>query len=186
MTWVKEKGHVGPLLRTVLMVIAKIRRIGSSESKDSHVLSGAESVLNYVVLNLNVNWSIFKFSMISWHRDGAGHQNSSSRFILQYHGCWWPGDTKHQGISRKGIALVIPEYSSFSTKGKIKYNLALASFQQKYNIAVFSMNIKFSEHCWRCLVMNFEWVKIVQFKISVCKPTSSISRVRWITVKSLI
>ena len=32
-------------------------------------------------------------------------------FILycQYHGCWCPGDTRRQGISRHGIDLVILE-----------------------------------------------------------------------------
>ena len=36
-------------------------------------------------------------------------------FILhiQYHGCWWPSDTRSQGISSHHIDVVLPDYSSF-------------------------------------------------------------------------
>ena len=36
-------------------------------------------------------------------------------FILhsQYHGCWWPGDARSQGISNHDIDLFLSEYSSF-------------------------------------------------------------------------
>ena len=34
----------------------------------------------------------------------------------QYHGCWWPGDSRSQGINSHGIVLVLPEYSSLSTR----------------------------------------------------------------------
>ena len=33
----------------------------------------------------------------------------------QYHGCWWPGDIRSQGISNHGIDLFNMEYSSFNT-----------------------------------------------------------------------
>ena len=29
----------------------------------------------------------------------------------RYHGCWWPGDARSQGISSNSIDLVILEYS---------------------------------------------------------------------------
>ena len=31
-------------------------------------------------------------------------------------GQWWPGDTRSQAISNKGINLILPEYSGFSTR----------------------------------------------------------------------
>ena len=34
----------------------------------------------------------------------------------QYHGCWWPGGIRSQGISSNGIDLVFAEYSSLNTK----------------------------------------------------------------------
>ena len=39
-------------------------------------------------------------------------------FILhcQYHGSWWPGDTRIQGISSHAIDLILLEYSSFSIR----------------------------------------------------------------------
>ena len=40
-------------------------------------------------------------------------------FILhiEYHVCWWPGDTRGQVISSRVIDLVISEYSSIRTRG---------------------------------------------------------------------
>ena len=39
-------------------------------------------------------------------------------FILcrQYHGCWWPGNARSQGISSNDIGLVILECSGLSKK----------------------------------------------------------------------
>ena len=39
-------------------------------------------------------------------------------FIIhdQYHGCWWPGDARSQGISSGGINLFTSEYSDLSIK----------------------------------------------------------------------
>ena len=34
----------------------------------------------------------------------------------QYHGCWWPGDARSQGISSHGADLVLLKYSSFTTR----------------------------------------------------------------------
>ena len=34
----------------------------------------------------------------------------------QYHGCWWPGETRSQVISRLGTDLVVLEYSGFITR----------------------------------------------------------------------
>ena len=36
--------------------------------------------------------------------------------LSQYHGCWWPGDERGQGINNHGIDLVILKYSSFSAR----------------------------------------------------------------------
>ena len=33
-----------------------------------------------------------------------------------YHDCWWPGDTRSQGISCHGTDLIFPEYASLSTE----------------------------------------------------------------------
>ena len=38
--------------------------------------------------------------------------------LNQYHGCWWPGDVRSQGIRSHGANLVIPEYSGFSISYK--------------------------------------------------------------------
>ena len=35
----------------------------------------------------------------------------------QYHGCWWPGDSRSQGISSHGMELVIADCFSLSTRG---------------------------------------------------------------------
>ena len=49
-------------------------------------------------------------------------------FILHslYHGCWWPGNARSQGISIHGIDLpvVIPEYSCLTTR------MAIVSYDQ--------------------------------------------------------
>ena len=44
-------------------------------------------------------------------------------FILhdQYHGCWWPGDPKSQGITSHGNDIILWELSSFSTT-RVNYN----------------------------------------------------------------
>ena len=36
--------------------------------------------------------------------------------FIKYSQCWWLGHTKNEGISSHDINLVIPEYSSFSTR----------------------------------------------------------------------
>ena len=36
----------------------------------------------------------------------------------QYRCCWCPGDTSRQGISCRGIDLVLPEYSDLSTRAR--------------------------------------------------------------------
>ena len=39
----------------------------------------------------------------------------------QYHGCWWPGNIRSQGISNHGIDKVIKQYSWLS-KGGVKFH----------------------------------------------------------------
>ena len=45
--------------------------------------------------------------------DGKGVLEDKNAFTPQsfYHSCWWPDDTRSQGISRNVIDLVCPEYS---------------------------------------------------------------------------
>ena len=67
-------------------------------------------------------------------------------FILhiQYHCCWWPGDTRSQGISNDSIDLVILEYISFNIKGGYTCKFSndyigagqyqIKSFEEQFNI----------------------------------------------------
>ena len=65
------------------------------------------------------NKKIFKAYFICWHWNVAAiwshtaHMEDNSQSILQsqYHGCWWPGDGRSQGINSYGIDLVSTEYS---------------------------------------------------------------------------
>ena len=34
---------------------------------------------------------------------------------IQYYGCWWPGDSRSQGINSHGIVLVLTDYSGLNT-----------------------------------------------------------------------
>ena len=59
------------------------------------------------------------FSMIGWHKWlKSVYVKDENLFILhsQYHGCWWPGDARRQGISSLGIDLVDIKYSDFNTR----------------------------------------------------------------------
>ena len=38
----------------------------------------------------------------------------------QYHGCWYPGDKRSQGISSNGTDLVIPENSGLGNR-RVRY-----------------------------------------------------------------
>ena len=40
-----------------------------------------------------------------------------SILFSQCHGCWWPGNTESQGISRHGIDLFLSDHSSLNTRG---------------------------------------------------------------------
>ena len=50
-------------------------------------------------------------------------------FILcrQYHGCWWPGNARSQGISSNDIGLVVLECSGLSKKEPNKFRINLIS-----------------------------------------------------------
>ena len=37
----------------------------------------------------------------------------------QYHGCWWPGEARSQGISRHGIDLALTQNIPVSTPGRV-------------------------------------------------------------------
>ena len=66
--------------------------------------------------------NIFAFHIISQHLNIARKTRKTLYSVnvmmadSQYHDCWWPGNTRNQGISSKGIDLVCLEYPSFSTK----------------------------------------------------------------------
>ena len=50
--------------------------------------------------------------------------------LSQYYGCWWPGDTRSQGINSHCIDLVLPKYSGFSTRRLTSGDTGNDSFQQ--------------------------------------------------------
>ena len=71
-----------------------------------------------------------------FHESGAWNHNSPARTLYvisqyptrlkqrnQYHGYWWLGDTRIQGISSKGFDLFCPEYSMPYTYGFITCDL---------------------------------------------------------------
>ena len=75
-----------------------------------------------------LTWTDPCFFIFIHHYDGTGSwnlpslkDNDLSITHSQYNGCWCPGDTSRQGISSHGIDLVLPGYSSFSTRGINQY-----------------------------------------------------------------
>ena len=58
---------------------------------------------------------------LSFHWDGRSdhlfHMKDKDMLVphCQYHGSWWPGVAKSQGISSHSIDVILPEYSSLST-----------------------------------------------------------------------
>ena len=68
----------------------------------------------------NNNFSVLcYFANLTWHKYlKSSLMEDQGFFILQsqYHGCWWPGDRRNQGISSHDVGLVCLEYSSFSTR----------------------------------------------------------------------
>ena len=71
----------------------------------------------FILYHLKDQWFIHRDPCYNW--DGSGSWNTSSWTIIpcsQYHGGWWLGDARSQGISSHDIDLFIPEYSSLSTR----------------------------------------------------------------------
>ena len=66
-------------------------------------------VIEFYIITLDLNWT-GSSSSSSWKTRPwlSGHS--------QYHSCWWPGDTRRQGISSYVIDLVPPAYASLSTR----------------------------------------------------------------------
>ena len=59
------------------------------------------------------------FSMSRWHRQLKSFLvEGKDPFILyiQYHDCWWPDDTRSQGISSNGVDQVLPESFQLRTR----------------------------------------------------------------------
>ena len=73
-----------------------------------------------------------EFSMISQHWYNACSlvmANMPVSLLIQYHYCWWPGDTRTQGISNNGIDIVITEYSGLSTGGVNNFHISSKNIQ---------------------------------------------------------
>ena len=64
-------------------------------------------------------FALYILSQQKWHRQLKPIlMQNRYPFMLHslYHGCWWPGDARSQGISSHGIAEhICPAYYSFST-----------------------------------------------------------------------
>ena len=95
--------------------------------QSSHIPNQTHMPTSYLapmVLNLSskhkINLYIFNhFSTLRWQRYLKFYlMEDKDLFILhsQYQGCWWPGYLRSQGISSKGIKLVLPECYGFSTR----------------------------------------------------------------------
>ena len=75
-------------------------------------------ILNFSLGNVKHICIFHHFSTLKWHRLFRPFPlEINNPFILhiQYHGCWYPDETRSQEISCHGIDLIIPEYYSFST-----------------------------------------------------------------------
>ena len=75
------------------------------------------------MLTQSIYVHVFPFSIIFPHWDEAaaeifpqGRQWPWPILYNQYHGCWWPGDARSQGISCHCIDLVHPKYFRLSTR----------------------------------------------------------------------
>ena len=69
----------------------------------------------------------------------------------QYHGCWWPDDTRSQIISSHGIDLNLPEYSYSSTRsvmdGKFNY-LSVGFSMNQFIHVIYNINEYRSINFW--------------------------------------
>ena len=56
------------------------------------------------------------FSMLGWHRCQNPYSWMTRTYYMyrQYHGCWWPGFARSQGINNHDLLFL--EYSGFSAK----------------------------------------------------------------------
>ena len=81
-------------------------------------------MLTHYILILKKYRKVFAFSIIStlrWiiaSRLCCSSQKTSTQRVLhsQYHGCWWLGDARNQGISSHDIDFLLTEYSSQSLR----------------------------------------------------------------------
>ena len=61
--------------------------------------------------NINIIYNSYHPTTLTWHRLLKSFHvqgKDLSRLLSQYHGCWWPGDTRSQVITDNGIDLVEP------------------------------------------------------------------------------
>ena len=109
----------------------------------SHYLNQCWNIVNWTLgnklwWNLNRNWYIFiqenafetvvckmvailtQPQSVNWHWDGADTSLMQDGYPCtwqsQYHGCWWPGDTRNLVIKKHVIFLALLEYPGFITR----------------------------------------------------------------------
>ena len=90
--------------------------------------------------NITIYWYFVTFSYTKMTHEVEILQDLDPFFLQsQYHGCWWPGDTKSQGISSHVIDLIIPQYSICSTrrvKSHQSCTLHISSLQMSWWVRV--------------------------------------------------
>ena len=105
--------------------------VGAVPTRHASTTSELSTILfPKVHLTLEVWWYLrkykifFTFPIILQHLNGTRPQvvdpllvEGKNLFIQQsqYHGCWWPGDSRSQGISNHSIDLDFQKYSSIRT-----------------------------------------------------------------------
>ena len=100
------------------------REWGCSWSSGKRQCSNYIWVINnfiaYYVVSYIWGFTVFALSIINKHWDGTIlHMEQKESFnisYISYQGCWWPGDTSHQGSSSHGTDLVVGGYSRLSPR----------------------------------------------------------------------
>ena len=77
-------------------------------------------LLNLFLGNKNIFAFSYHFSTLRWHIFLTFILVGDKDWFIQhiqYDGCWWPSDTRRQGISSSGIDFILLEHSGFRTTG---------------------------------------------------------------------
>ena len=80
----------------------------------------------------------------------------------QYHGCWWPGDARSQGISNNSIDIVMPKYSWHRLI--FHMGIPISVRQQLYIGSPPGIFLKELNQLFMCLDWNFTEVFFKGFK----------------------